>query len=221
MGHSHSISGALVWLAGAPLLAVTDPALLAAGAIVCAGAALLPDLDHPNSTIAHSFGPITQGIAGMTEVIAGGHRHATHSALFALAAGAGAFWAIHMWGATAGITLVAFFAGLAYKALGIADGRWLASAALALATAAAFYVWMPTQWSILPIAIAIGCLVHLVGDTLSGPIPWLWPLKQRLAIPLIPSTGGWVEVWLVAPAMLVGTAMLAWHYIGAPGLNMT
>ena len=39
------------------------PAEFVAGAIVCAGAAMLPDLDHPSATIAQTFGPITWGLS--------------------------------------------------------------------------------------------------------------------------------------------------------------
>ena len=39
------------------------PAEFVAGAIICSGAAMLPDLDHPSATIAQTFGPITWGRA--------------------------------------------------------------------------------------------------------------------------------------------------------------
>lgn len=222
MGRSHAISGAMAWLATVPLLApATEPASLAAGAVVCAGAALLPDLDHPNSTIAHSFGPLTQVVAGTTEVLSGGHRHATHSIAFAALSAASVWAALGTWHENAGLVVVAFFSGLAYRALDIVPSAgklsgWLACLALSVATAAAFAHWMPSQWGVLPIAVLAGCLIHLVGDTLTGPIPWLWPLHARFCIPLIPSTGGVVETWLIAPAMLAVTAYLAWTHVADP-----
>ena len=50
MGPSHALSGAAVWLAGSWTLSYLDiyqstPLELAVGTAVCAGGALLPDLD--------------------------------------------------------------------------------------------------------------------------------------------------------------------------------
>jgi membrane-bound metal-dependent hydrolase YbcI (DUF457 family) len=39
-----------------------------------AGAAVLPDIGHPDSSIARSFGPGTRAFAW----VSGGHRHGTH-----------------------------------------------------------------------------------------------------------------------------------------------
>lgn len=87
MGGSHAISGAAVWLAtatlvpGSLMIRELDPLGITVGALVCAGAALLPDADHPSATIANSipvFGKIgANAISGMV----GGHRHGTHSLL--------------------------------------------------------------------------------------------------------------------------------------------
>src|SRR5690625_6322995 len=63
MGGHHAISGAAAWLAltgsaslggyrlGGGVLDLAGPEVLA-GAVVAAGAALLPDIDHPSATIA-------------------------------------------------------------------------------------------------------------------------------------------------------------------------
>lgn len=86
MGAHHSISGAAAWIAitsTAPYTLGVHPlpaASVALGALVTAGAALLPDADHHNGTIAHSAGPLTQGLAG-AEHLSGGHRHGLHSLL--------------------------------------------------------------------------------------------------------------------------------------------
>ena len=85
MGASHAISGAAVWVAittpaaGFGILSV-DPIERIAGAIVCAGAALLPDADHPNATIAYSVpgGSLVTGAIGKAT---GGHRKGMHSLL--------------------------------------------------------------------------------------------------------------------------------------------
>ena len=65
MGPTHAVSGALVGLLVADVLPPEwgGPASTAetfAFAAVCAGSALLPDLDTPQSTVARSFGPVSQ-----------------------------------------------------------------------------------------------------------------------------------------------------------------
>lgn len=94
MGHAHAISGAAAWVALAapsPLgLALVDapPGALAAGLVVTAGAALLPDADHHAGTIAHSLPPLSTALTRSVGAISGGHRHATHSLLGVAVAGA-------------------------------------------------------------------------------------------------------------------------------------
>ncbi|MET8312013.1 metal-dependent hydrolase [Micromonospora sp. NPDC005173] len=141
MGKSHALSGAVAWLAvcagaeqaAAAGLGVPDPgaAAVVVGAATAAGYALLPDIDHPQSTIARALGPITGALAWASSRGAaalrragcahcadgpdrGGHRAVTHTAVFA--AVLGAVLAVIGWhfGAPA---------GLAVAAVGI----WLAS----------------------------------------------------------------------------------------------
>src|SRR5216110_3517736 len=67
MGKSHFVSGAAAWLAGcvaAPLVgAHAHPVPVLAGAVACAGSALLPDIDHPSSLAARSLGWPTRLLA--------------------------------------------------------------------------------------------------------------------------------------------------------------
>lgn len=79
MGRTHMISGAAGYLGYAYATGLsTGPAL--AGAVVCAYGALLPDLDHPNSLIAWRLH--IRPLCRLVAWVSGGHRHATHSALF-------------------------------------------------------------------------------------------------------------------------------------------
>jgi membrane-bound metal-dependent hydrolase YbcI (DUF457 family) len=108
MATGHAVSGASLWLAGWSWTAVadlTEPRLdvLVIGGLMCAGAALLPDFDHPNSRLAHSGGILTQLIAlwlgwlgsrihAATKLDADrsdrdGHRTITHTFLFATVVG--------------------------------------------------------------------------------------------------------------------------------------
>jgi membrane-bound metal-dependent hydrolase YbcI (DUF457 family) len=108
LGKSHALSGTVGWLTGCALLTAaghTPTALtVAAGAAVSTGAALLPDLDHPESTVARTLGPVTRWAAiGVAATAAhlrgvscrhclagrdrGGHRGVTHTAVGAILAG--------------------------------------------------------------------------------------------------------------------------------------
>ena len=80
MGPSHALSGAAAWLAGS--LAVQHfahfhqtPVQLAVGTAMCAGGALLPDLDlsgrvttdEGGATVAHTFGVLSLFVAECVE----------------------------------------------------------------------------------------------------------------------------------------------------------
>src|SRR5262249_57862778 len=73
LGRDHALSGAVVVAALAPSLHVTA-AHLAAGVVLGAGAGVLPDIDHPHSTIARSFAFLTEWFAWVVDRISGGHR---------------------------------------------------------------------------------------------------------------------------------------------------
>ncbi len=98
MGRSHALTGAAAGRAIATWFEHFDPAnplhldsrtgwLFTT---VCAGAAVLPDIDHPASTVARCLGPLTGLLARIVVIVSGGHRRGTHSAvgaaLFTLAA---------------------------------------------------------------------------------------------------------------------------------------
>ena len=103
MGYSHAVTGAAGWLAitstSGAALGVYDPgstAVVLAGSVLCAGAAMAPDADHGQASIAHSLPPVTKWMAQGIGVVSGGHRHGTHSfigvAVFALFTYLMSFW---------------------------------------------------------------------------------------------------------------------------------
>ncbi|WP_262925695.1 metal-dependent hydrolase [Kocuria atrinae] len=51
------------------------------GALICAGAALLPDIDHPSGTVARSLPPFSGWLARIVSRLSGGHRRGTHSVI--------------------------------------------------------------------------------------------------------------------------------------------
>jgi membrane-bound metal-dependent hydrolase YbcI (DUF457 family) len=219
LGHTHALSGAVAWLAAAPLLARLAPGMgthgyaeLGAAVVVTAGAALLPDLDHPRSTVGQALGPLTATLARWVAALTGGHRHGTHSVLFAVAAGYGG-WALGQAGTRWTLPVVALLAALALAALGVTN----TPSAGVLSCVAAGYVLTAGGATIawLGPAVGIGCAAHLVGDGLTEHgIPLLWPLsKERFRLGAI-DTGSAVERLLVGPALVVALAVLASHSAG-------
>ncbi len=71
MGPAHSLSGAAAWLgvgAAAAAAGHTMPwPVLVVGALICAGAALAPDLDHKSATISRAFGPISKTLCEIVD----------------------------------------------------------------------------------------------------------------------------------------------------------
>lgn len=98
MGYGHAAMGAAGFLTltstSALAIGVAPQAapVMAVGALLTAGAALLPDLDHHSGTIAHAVPSVevfgvtlipspTKALARVVEDVSGGHRHLTHSLL--------------------------------------------------------------------------------------------------------------------------------------------
>jgi len=110
MGPAHALSGAAAWLGvGAAASAMDRPMpwpVLLVGALICAGAALAPDLDHKAATISRAFGPVSRNLCEIIDKLSyaaykstrkpgdprrsGGHRTLTHTWLWAVMCGAGA-----------------------------------------------------------------------------------------------------------------------------------
>ncbi|GAA3128587.1 hypothetical protein GCM10010466_19150 [Planomonospora alba] len=235
MGHTHALTGAIAWLGVAPALAALPlltepsryveigvmadaltPAEFIAGALVCAGAAMLPDLDHPSATIAQTFGPVTWVLSKAVNWLAGGHRNATHSLLFAVAAGFGAHYlaSTHPVGRD---VLVVLMIGLALRAIGIGiPGKKFASAMVNVALTAGLFLVFRSDgvgYAWLGVAVAMGCLVHVVGDccTEKG-CPVLWPMRQRWLLPwkMGLKTGRAFEQKFLAPVLSVAVLGLAY-----------
>lgn len=79
-GRTHAALGAATWTVLAPTI-VSSASLgeVFLGAVLCAGGALLPDLDHARSRATRSGGWVTRALSLGVRTAAGGHRGATHS----------------------------------------------------------------------------------------------------------------------------------------------
>lgn len=236
MGTHHAICGAAAWVAitnastHLPSLHwhPLDASGVALGALVCAGAALLPDADHPSATIAHSVPGVGAAVTSVVGEVSGGHRHGTHSGLSAVGVAGIALWAQSTgwfggaWGTPSNIAATVLAAALlafSFKVLKLVRGwgiAWLLGVALSLLISWA----APGQWVWLPLAIAVGWIVHLAGDFLTtGGLPLLWPwnppapmwmqrtpVLERLwskggyfALPILGNTGSYREWLLMVP----------------------
>ncbi len=233
MGTSHATSGAFGWLLAAPAiggLAIASdfngPQMLA-GAVVCAGAALLPDIDHPRATIAHTLGPITMGIAKFVHLISGGHRQGTHSILFIALSGV-VTWLLASWSTIAALLIVWSMTALAIKALHLAPKkmnstlRTIVTGLEAAAVTWAVARYAGESWDWLAFAVAAGSAIHIAGDMLTPEgCPLIWPISRRFAIPVIPHTDHWLETKVFVPLMSIGFFVLVWvNVIPEFGINL-
>jgi membrane-bound metal-dependent hydrolase YbcI (DUF457 family) len=211
MGPTHAISGAAVWLAGSWVAAHEwgfhqSPVQLAVGAAVCAGGALLPDLDlsgrvtrnEGGATVAHTFGVVSLFFAECVEKFSlgvykitrakhdprrhNGHRTLTHTWLFNLLLGAGIGWLCGRFGKWAVIAVLFVMFGLAIRGLlhEWAEKRgWLVVTLLSLGAALGCYTLLPAGrgYPVIGVAVAAGGIVHTFGDMITREgCPVLWPI---------------------------------------------
>lgn len=239
MGRTHTISGAVVWLAGCGMLAsagVHVPGGAAvAGAAIAAGAALLPDLDHPCSTVARTGGFVTESLCrmlarGCAWVYArtrtrldrpdrDGHRTLTHSGLVAVTIGL-LVSAVSWLGPVPAAVIVAALVSLGGLAVTRRrrTRRLVVPAGLVVAGLA---WWWHAGPVLVGLAVAVGCLTHCLGDAMTNSgCPILWPIKVRgqrwfrVGTPRAVrfGTGGAVEH--VIAVALVGVGLLEVTWLG-------
>lgn len=211
MGPSHALSGASAWLAGSWALDhfagyEQSPLAVAVGASVCAGAALLPDLDlsgkvtrnQGGATVARTFGVFSLFAAEVIEKVSlgiysatrlrrdprrtNGHRTFTHTLPFAALVGWGTTALCAQFGKWAVLGVMFFMTGLALR--GLFD-RWAERAGWLIVTlTAAVLAWLTAAnlpgdrgYPMLGFAVAVGCVVHLFGDMITkSGVPLLWPI---------------------------------------------
>lgn len=229
MGVGHVFSGLAVGVATLPLLGHDpDPVHQAVWVSAVTGASILPDLDSGQSRAGGMWGPLTQGVRvrvwrkrrtlvpGVSTIIgtiAGGHRRGTHSVLGLLAV-LTLTWVGSLTRIGTGIVL-AFVIGLGLEAAGALvpgkqwvewwPGNLLASAAGAVGLVQAG-VHLPL-W--LPLAMALGAAVHILGDmiTVQGcPLSWPTGTKRISLLPL--RAGGLTERFVLIPLFGVVTFVL-------------
>jgi membrane-bound metal-dependent hydrolase YbcI (DUF457 family) len=195
MGINHATSGAAVWFgatAALPWLGTDlyplEPMGVIAGALVCAGAALLPDADHHSGTISHSVPVLGKLATNAVEEASGGHRHGAHTLLAGvlvtvLAVFIGRVTAVlpvlgtvPIGPAVATTALICF----ALKARDLVP-RWSTAWLLGLVAAIAVLVFSPDSHAWFPVAVGLGFVTHIAGDmlTVEGVPSLLWPIQVK------------------------------------------
>lgn len=256
MGVNHATTGAAAWIfltASAPALTSgiypVTPVGVFTGAIVCAGAALLPDADHHNGTIANSvpfFGRIAAKAIGDAS---GGHRHGLHSILGIIGVIIGSFLLDYVKVATEWFGVLPLGAGLATmaliafaaRALKLTKGGWWMPWLFGLFVASIIVFFSPTNLQWLPLAITVGYIVHLLGDAITTEgIAWFWPWKPNpplwlqdvpvlnkiwrksgyFSFPIIGNAGSIRETILGAACILYIVAALIYEAFWAFGLDI-
>ena len=241
LGVSHALSGAALGLAVAGFV----PQLLGehpdAGTVltftaVCAGAALLPDLDHPSSMATRRFSaasfvashlvrPLSRLVYDLTrgrrDTGRGSHRGLTHTVVGAVLLGVAVNLASERFGTPVLVGTLFVCLALAIKGL---DALVPGPPSLVIAAGLTYGIehavpggtagtagWLGT-------AVTLGMVVHSVGDAITesgAPLLWPLPIRKRRWYPvgsprpLRFRTGGTVEAWLVAPALTLAVFLLA------------
>lgn len=212
MGPSHALSGAAVWLAGSLAMEQfahyhQSPIQIAVGTAMCAGGALVPDLDlsgrvttdQGGATVAHTFGVVSLFFAEVVEKMSlgiydmtktrrdprrhNGHRTFTHTLPFNIGLGFGVFELCARFGKWA--VLGTLFLTFAFALRGLfakwaARAGWVIVTLVAIAGTYGAYTQLPfgRGYPVLGVALGVGGITHLLGDMLtSHGCPIYWPLR--------------------------------------------
>ena len=232
LGRDHALSGAVLFAVLAPTLHV-PLADLPAGVVLGAGAGVLPDIDHPDSTISNSFGFLTEGFARFTDVVSGGHRHGTHSIVGVMVFTAAAWgvsvlqqhhfaakYSVHGGPGTLSLAMIPavliltllFSSALRALKIGGHHGDLIGFVGAAVTCYLGTDVVPVTLWHwkvpFMAVAIGLGCAAHIAGDeiTHSG-CPVLWPVSMH-------------EFHLLPKPMRITTAKMTENNIIFPGLTV-
>ncbi|MFI6097441.1 metal-dependent hydrolase [Lentzea sp. NPDC051213] len=215
-GPTHAMSGLLAWsavtaLASAHPIGQLSPQSWAVGAVLATGAALLPDLDHPGSTISRTFGALSGGLSAGINTLSsfvyrttrtrkdsnrdGGHRGLTHTLVFALFAAVFTTAVVQNSQKWALPVLMFVFAGLAVR--GIMNDWCPKQDALMITVVSAGITWAMIAWTsqtnasaaACGIAVGVGCFAHYLGDAITEqgcPILWPVPIMGKTWFPVAP-----------------------------------
>lgn len=192
------------------LEAAAQPISLILASFVAGAFAIWPDIDHPGSTVSKKLGIIGSILSPLVSMFAFGHRGVTHSWIFVALNGLGVFFLsqalVGIFGDIAARILVGVL--LALSALLITRlmlpgnaGKGNAGALVAAALVALVALHPDaTDISWLPIAVAGGVFLHIVGDSITtGGTKFFLPFPVKIALPLVGNTNSWIERLIAGP----------------------
>ncbi|PPK97953.1 LexA-binding, inner membrane-associated putative hydrolase [Kineococcus xinjiangensis] len=232
LGHSHATTGLAAGAALLPLAPVAGTAEQLAWVAAWGGFALLPDLDQgglhwrralprlSGSTVATMWGPVTTGLSSGVARLARGHRQGTHDVLLAPLVFGAVTALASLWQPTA-IAALALALGMALRACHVVIPGRLETTVVGNAVLSWGGAWWLTtrelgdvRW--LPLAVAGGVVVHILGDWLTRggvPVPFTWLRRRRRRVSLdLFRTGSPVEHYLIVPvAGFAALALVALH----------
>ncbi len=191
MGKTHGVSGLTLWVVGSTMISL-PPEDVVLGGILTMGASILPDIDHPNSTVSRSLGILSRGFSWLVSHIAGGHRKGTHSLIGVIILGILAFGTTVVgWGWIWVWCMLLSMLVLIGKDRGLTIG--LMSAILT-----AFWYYMDDPGLLPAVCLVSGTVIHILGDMLThGGCPIFYPKKQRYSLGLFKTNSPVEKVLLV------------------------
>ncbi len=204
MGKTHWLTGLAAGICAAYLndVPIWDGVL---GVALCTGAAILPDIDHPRSTISNMYGPLTRSFCWIMGKLTGGHRRGTHSV-----AGVGLLGIVAQLGVENRHTIPGMVALSVIMILCLAGAvrimkipGWIDDV-LPIPVVLGIVVLTPIRLDVIPVAVMLGCFIHILGDMVTPMgCPIYWPLAKKNVRFNLFKTNGFTERYIVTPLVIV------------------
>lgn len=205
---NHALTGALA-AAGLCVVFHSPLDVAAIATVATAGAACLPDLDHPEAAVSSTFGALSRTGARLVSRAAGGHRRGTHTVLAAVVAGVLVAVLVVSVPFSAAV-VCGVLASFAWRCAAPRHLRVLPLTYLAGAGAGMFAALHPVGIA-LALAVGGGWLTHLAGDVVTGTgVPMLLPLSaHKISLPILGQVDSARE-HIARVVLIVALALTTW-----------
>lgn len=160
--------------------------------VLTTAAALFPDIDHHKATVTKSFGGLTRIVRWtLIKPLFGKHREGTHSIFFAALVGFGAWLLITVGNLGCKIGLLVLLSIVTSSLVRLFHIRGWMDDVAPIPVWGFVIFFTDADLKIVPWALALGCLTHVIGDCLTDRgCPILWPIsKEKITLNLF-TTGG-------------------------------
>jgi len=218
MGRQHALTGVLAATGTAYAIKADVPTFV----LLCTtlpGTALLPDIDHPDSTVSNVYGPITRTFARVLD-----HRKQTHSIPGVLAFCTAVYFAAQyaneptfspVWWLSRsflfGVLVMIYASTLRlFHIKGWLDDFLPIPVCAMITYGEPVLVDLgvqPFPFRDLPLLVALGMITHILGDWITKQkMPIFWPFSSRGSALGLFKAGGRFEMWIMLPLIVVGSA---------------